>query len=102
MRVIDRDLLKRFAQAPRCEFCHRAGPVDGAHIYSRGAGRVDIAENLCSLCRCCHSLSHNGQEPTREQLLEIAAKREGTTAEKITEKVNGLRNETSFKAWEIS
>lgn len=104
MKVIDRDLLKRFTQAPWCEWCNRPTPqgTDPAHIFSRGAGRVDIAENLCSLCRWCHSSSHNGHEPTRAQLLEIAGRREGKTPAEITEKVQRLRRETKCKVWQVS
>ncbi len=104
MKVIDSQLLKRVKEAVRCEWCHRPTP-DGAdphHIHSRGAGRLDIRENLCSLCRWCHSSNHNGKEPTRAQLLDMVAKREGTTAEAIVEKVHRLRRNTLCKVWDVA
>ena len=51
MKLIDEALLDRFRHAERCEWCGKKTPqgCDPAHIFSRGAGRVDIAGNLVSL-----------------------------------------------------
>lgn len=74
-----------------CEWCRAHTELVCAHIYSRGAGWVDIPANLCGLCWRCHQHSHGGHEPTRDQLLVIAAGREGTTPEAITEEVHRIR-----------
>ena len=104
MKIIDKKLLKDFSRPGRCEWCdvYFAGGLDPAHIFSRGAGRVDITENLVSLCRTCHSYNHAGKEPTRAQLLLLAAKRERTTAEEIVDKVQRIRRDDKCKVWEIS
>lgn len=109
MKVIDKKLLAEFRTPGPCEFCGIYCKVrEPAHIYSVGAGRLDIRENLVALgstrlflCTC-HSDSHAGCRPTRIDLLEIAARREGTTPEEITEKVYRLRRETKCKSWVVS
>lgn len=52
MRIENKRLLREFAKATRCDFCgrHTQG-CDPAHLWSRGAGRLDIRCNLMSLCR---------------------------------------------------
>jgi hypothetical protein len=46
-----------------CEYCGRMGRVDGSnfdlhHIYGRGKDKTRI-ENICCLCRDCHTDAHN-------------------------------------------
>jgi hypothetical protein len=103
MKVIDPVLLAEFAKPGRCEFCGRSCPSgrDPAHIFSRGAGRVDIACNLVSLCRHCHSMSHAGEVPTRRDLMCIAAMREKMTPEAIRDRVWRLRADRSHKVWNV-
>lgn len=81
--------LARFRSPGRCEFCQQPGQREAAHVLSAGAGRMDIGINLVSLglgpwawayggrsvC-CCHVQNHQGKPPTREDLLEIVARRE--------------------------
>ena len=101
MKIINESLLQVFREKTRCEHCRkqcRQG-CDPAHIFSRGAGRVDIHENLVSLCRSCHTSSHAGGSPTKAEMLAIAAKREKTTAEKIIDLVNSIRRDDSRKVW---
>lgn len=109
MIIKDAKLLKEFRTPGPCEWCGVwCAKREPAHIFSVGAGRLDIRENLVALgstpnfCCPCHTLSHNGKEPTREQLLEIAGKREGKTPEEITEKVWRLRRDTKCKVWKVS
>ena len=102
MKVIHRALLDKFRLMTVCAFCgRRVIECDPSHIYSRGAGRVDIPENIVNLCRVCHNDSHAGYEPTRAQLLAIAAKREGTTPEEITAKVHRIRADDRCKVWVV-
>lgn len=94
MRVINEALLARFRQAYRCEWCRKLtlSGCDPHHIFSRGAGRLDVAINLISLCRVCHGLVHAG-EITREDLLAIVATREGVSQDWIVTEIYRLRRE---------
>lgn len=77
----------------RCENCNwERGRLDVAHCYSKGAGQVDALWNTCFLCRTCHSSSHSGNTPTRDDMLAIAAKREGVAVASITAAVYWIRN----------
>lgn len=102
MKLIDRKLLREFSEKGCCEFCHKKGPVDAHHIFGRGAGRVDIRENLVSLDRACHTSSHAGCAPDRVQLLAISSKREGKTPDEIMLAVYAVRNDQSQKVKEIT
>ena len=96
MKLVDERLLDKFRAAWRCEYCKRQMPsgCDPAHIFSRGAGRVDIAGNLIALCRWCHVKAHaktEGVRITRQELLEIAARREGVAPEWVEDEVYRIR-----------
>lgn len=81
--------LARFRSPGRCEYCSAPGQREAAHVFSAGAGRMDIDINLVSLglgpwawaygglssCQC-HVQNHNNKPPTRDDLLEIVARRE--------------------------
>lgn len=105
MRIEDDKLLASF-RWPSCEWCRAIGAVaahwgcDPHHILSRGAGRVDIAENIVSLCRVCHGNNHAGNSPYPFDLLELAAKREGTTPEAIVAKVQKIRRTPKPLGWQ--
>lgn len=98
MIIKNESLLESFRTGGLCEWCGaKCKQREGAHIYSRGTGRVDARWNLVSLgssltFQCpCHRNSHAGSKPYRGDLLAIAAKREGTSADAITEAVHALR-----------
>jgi hypothetical protein len=93
MKLIDKSLIASF-RGSICEWCLYVAASEGHHIFSKGAGRVDIRGNLVSLCRLCHTKAHAGHSPTREQLLTVAARREKTTAEAITAEVQRIRRLT--------
>lgn len=98
MKIVNKELLREFSAKRRCEYCK--SPVDGCdphHIHSKGAGRVDIAENIAALCRSCHASAHANGSPSRDELLAIAAKREGTTPDAIVNKVYRIRRDKSCK-----
>ncbi len=90
MKIVDDGLLSQF-RGCLCEWCRLRVYSEAAHIFSRGAGQVDIRENLVALCRFCHDENHRGHEPMRDQLLMIAAKRENTTQDKIKREVWRIR-----------
>jgi hypothetical protein len=91
----DNDVLAEFRSPGLCECCGLPCPDgrDPAHIFSRGAGRADIRENMVSLSRLCHTRSHAGQSPRRWRLLIIAARREGTRPKAIRDKVYQIRRD---------
>lgn len=93
MKLIDEAALQQARERERCEWCKKStrSGADPAHIFGRGAGRVDAAWNLASLCRACHSRSHAGGSPTRIELLAITAKRERVTVEWIENEVYRIR-----------
>jgi hypothetical protein len=94
--LVDEALLEEFRAKRRCEWCgrklrHRPQPH---HIFSRGAGRLDVRCNLIALggaADCgCHDLVHVGK-PLRRQLLAVAAGREGMTVIQAEQLVWRLR-----------
>jgi hypothetical protein len=103
MRIENERLLAEFRHAARCEWCGKRTPqgCDPAHLFSRGAGRVDVRDNLAALCRECHTKQHAGNEPTVEQLLVLVAKREGKTPQTIRNKIARIRRDTSKKVWVV-
>ena len=93
MRIENESALDRCRYAVACEYCGKKSRTgrDPAHIFPRGLGdakRLDIDVNLVALCREDHSRSHAGGSPTKSELLAIAAEREKTTVEAITEVVH--------------
>lgn len=89
---IENEEARRLHRGPgKCEWCLKQCQTrECAHVYAKGLGgghTLDIPINLVALgiggwvgiaAECnCHSDHHAGREPTRRQLLEIAAKREG-------------------------
>ena len=95
MQVIDEPLLEEFRWGP-CDWCGETGRCDPHHLWGRGMGggsRLDIEINLVSLCRFCHRSHHDGNEPTRADLLAIVAAREDTTQDAIIAQIAHLRRE---------
>ena len=93
MVIKDETLLAEFRAAWRCEWCKRWSPhgCDPHHVFSRGAGRLDVRINLVSLCRACHQAHHAGQIPLRCDLLAIVATREGVNQFEIEDEIYRLR-----------
>jgi hypothetical protein len=113
MRIENPQALRQVAETCRCECCNRACPTGAAphHLFSRGAGRLDIRLILQPLCLDCHRDFHDGKI-SRAFLLAKRAKKERTTAEAITQVVHWLRAlpknpskrqvETSIFCWDFS
>jgi hypothetical protein len=96
MRIVNRELCALFSGLIRCEYCQRPafGGTHCAHIFSRGAGQVDIPGNLIGLCAPCHHDSHNMNNRrliTRYDLLRTAAEREGLEPSEIEDAVMAIR-----------
>lgn len=85
MKIIDDAVLAEFRAGP-CERCRRPGPCDPHHCFiTRGVGggtRLDMRQNLLSLCFQCHHYCHNVPGVNAE-CRRIIAKREGSTVEAI-------------------
>ena len=90
--IVDNPIVLSVFRSPgRCEWCGRWFPkTDAAHCFSVGAGRLDVYENLVSLCRECHSRNHSG-EISRLQLLIVVGQRECLLVDDIEELVYRLR-----------
>ena len=83
MKIERPDLLREFRGPGRCELCDAMCSIrEAAHIFSKGAGQLDVRINLLALgsttnFKCdCHSRSHYGDGATRQQMLQIVARRE--------------------------
>ncbi len=93
MRVIDNRLLQTFRDKEQCERCGRRTFVQPHHIFGRGqesCRRVDLPVSLIALCVTCHDRVHWGRI-SRENLLEIVARREKTTVDAILTEIYRLR-----------
>lgn len=91
MKLIDAKAIAG-AKRPRCEWCRCAfAPKHTHHIFGKGAGRVDWAGNLVCLCVVCHAIHHDGNEPSKAQLLALAAEREGLLQSEIEGVVHAIR-----------
>jgi hypothetical protein len=94
MKVINEDLLDTFRRKPRCEVCKRRFDVlEPHHVWAKGmggGGRLDVPQNLISVCRYCHQAIHLGKV-SRLELLAIVARRERTTVAEIEEEIWRLR-----------
>lgn len=102
MIIKNEALLREFRRKDRCELCHRLGHVQVHHVYCRGLGgghRLDIRENLISLCWRCHRLFHDGLL-RRDHFIEIIAYREGRSVEDITGTILRYRNAKKGDTWE--
>jgi hypothetical protein len=94
MNVVDEKVLDRFRGPGKCEWCgHLRKRLDAAHIFTRGAGRLDLPINLVGLCHWCHVCHHNGATPTRAQLLVVAAIREGWPPDAMESCIHYLRDQ---------
>lgn len=83
MRIVNELLLRQFGGPGPCEFCRKlVRRRECHHVYTRGAGRLDLRLNLIALCATfsggdnCHDAAHNGAI-MRCDLLAVVAAREG-------------------------
>lgn len=101
MKIVDEKLLAEFRSKGQCELCLRkCYPLDPHHLWTRGAGRLDIRCNLISLCRVCHSEVEHKQ--AKERILEIVCRRERAKPEAIWEVVCFVRRWPKHKRDQIS
>lgn len=78
MKIDNKKLREEIGLKRMCEYCGKPSlnPPDVHHLFSRGAGWVDIRCNLIALDRTCHQLNHAGKEPMALHLAMKIAERE--------------------------
>lgn len=99
MNVPDDTLLASYRIPGHCELCGKfCVMLCAAHVFSRGAGRVDHPWNLVKAgmdplrdCKCHHN-SHATGKPSREEFLRVVADREEVSPEHITETISAVRS----------
>jgi len=98
MKIVNCKLLAEFRGPGCCEACRKpCVRLFPHHIFTRGAGQVDIRENLISLCLECHAGFHSMGSPSFTRLLKIAADREKSTPNRIRAMVFKIRRDQSEK-----
>ncbi len=98
MKIVNQPLIESYRTPGPCRFCGKKVRMRcAAHIFSKGAGRVDIRCNLVQLgmdavtdCDCHHN-SHMGNKPTFDNLLRISAEDHKCRPEDIHQVVYFLR-----------
>ena len=93
MIITNELLLDEFRAKVECAWCGRR-TLQGCHphhIFSRGAGRLDVRINIVNLCWRCHFDHHNGLRPLRCDLLAVVAARENVLQPDIKAVVYLLR-----------
>lgn len=99
MKIVNPELLAEFRHGGRCEYCHKQCKLlEPHHIFTRGAGQLDIRVNLIALGstrgfpQCdCHPSAHSG-EITRNDFLIAVAHRHKLKAYQVEEIVFCLRD----------
>lgn len=90
--IIDPALLEEYRLRCKCELCGKEvrGGTQPHHLFTRGAGRMDVSFNLAALCAPCHHAIHLNAV-WKPRLFGIVAAREGMTVEQLKEKLWELR-----------
>jgi hypothetical protein len=85
-------MLDSFRSRP-CDLCGAPPPSHVHHVLAKGIGNgreINHRWNCLSLCLQCHSRVHSCG--TMAILQTIVARREGTTFDRVQEKIRELRN----------
>lgn len=90
MTIVDDALLEQIRQQWLCELCGHRRKVEPHHVWSRGAGRLDVSGNILALCRPCHQLAHQGLI-RRVALQLLVAHRERLSLEELEKHIFELR-----------
>jgi hypothetical protein len=102
VRIINENLLEQFRRKRRCEWCgHSVTGCDPHHVFTRGAGRLDLRINLIGLCRECHNDVHLGHI-ARFDLLAVVAAREGMSQDVIEAEIYRLRRLPKEAVYEVT
>lgn len=91
MKKLDNDLLNEFRSPGPCEWCLAPCPIrEPHHLVRRGMGggsQMDVRINLMGLCSTCHYRHHYSNVPTRDEILDYVAMREGMTPEELQDRL---------------
>lgn len=93
MKIVCEQTLDMFRTPRTCEHCLKPCKPDPHHLWAKGmggGGQIDVRINLCSLCRTCHTLLHDGNLD-RDTLLNIVARRERVPATSIKDVIYLVR-----------
>lgn len=98
MNVPNFSLLASYRKPGLCQMCRKPCNMRcAAHVFGRGAGRVDAPINLIQLgmdalrdCSCHHN-SHARGKPSREDFLEVVSAREGVPVALIIDTIHAVR-----------
>lgn len=98
MKLENTTMIESYRTPGPCRWCGKKVRMRcAAHLLSRGAGQVDIRCNLVQLgmdalkdCPC-HTYSHNGHQPTFDQLLALSAEDHKCRPEDIVQVVHFIR-----------
>ncbi len=97
MRHVDEKVLASFRGPGKCALCGTWSPQrECHHVFSRGAGRLDVPLNLCSLGGAWSCLCHAQAQRyviTRAKVVEAVAFREGLDAAFVAQRVPWLRRQ---------
>ncbi len=93
MKIDNKKLREEIGAKRVCEYCRKSclTPPDVHHLFSRGAGWVDVRCNLIAICRTCHQLTHAGKEPQPLHLAIVIAEREKVVVVDIETTVQFIR-----------
>jgi hypothetical protein len=72
----DDNALNEARNRDRCEWCGKTTTwtrFQAAHIFTRGAGQVDIPENLLGLCCWCHAADQDAGGKMSKLLMQIVS-----------------------------
>lgn len=101
MKIHSPQTLDAIRSRMACEYCKRPCLPEVHHIFTRGAGRLDVRPNLIALCRECHADFHAGNL-LRCDLLLIVAHREGELQDHIRDLIHLLRRlPKAPRPWEV-
>jgi hypothetical protein len=74
MILKDEAVLNHARNRDRCEFCGISSyRLFACHILTRGAGQVDLPENLCSFCGICAPKDQDQGGPISKLVMKIIA-----------------------------
>lgn len=98
MKLVNPKALVPFRGPGLCQNCGKSCMTrEAAHVFSKGAGRIDHRLNLIALggaFACgCHHRHHQGREPRTDDLLQKVSERESVPVEVIRSWVAAVRRE---------
>lgn len=98
MKIVDDKTLDVARRRERCEWCRSFCTPQPHHVFTRGAGQLDVPFNIVALCFVCHdrhhysSLTGKGRKADKAAFLEKIAERDGwSSGEAVEVAIMGLK-----------